>query len=124
MAGGGGSFPEWLLDEPGLSAFDDVGFFILMKRATIIMNLRRQSDGHETLRNPSQRVFAPHVGLCVGTGQPNPPSTAWRRLPTVHGSVPTVPTPTLSGELRDTESAHPTLSRCAALWERLACAER
>ena len=35
---------EWLLDEPGLSAFDDVGFFILMKRATIIMNLRRQSE--------------------------------------------------------------------------------
>jgi hypothetical protein len=44
MAGGGGSSPEWLLDEPGLSAVDGVGFFILIKRATIIMNLRRQSE--------------------------------------------------------------------------------
>ena len=41
MPGGGGcgGSLEWLLDEPGLEA-PDCGFFICMKKATIIMNLR------------------------------------------------------------------------------------
>ena len=43
MPGGGGcgGSLEWLLDEPGLEA-PDCGFFICMKKATIIMNLRRR----------------------------------------------------------------------------------
>ena len=44
-AGLGGSSPEWLLDEPGLDEL--TGFFILMKRATIIMNLRSKRAGRE-----------------------------------------------------------------------------
>ena len=45
-AGGGGSSllppAPWLLDEPGFSVMAGVGFFILMKNATIIMNLSRR----------------------------------------------------------------------------------
>lgn len=70
MAGGGGSFPEWLLDEPGLSAVDGVGFFILMKRATIIMNLRKQSERTVRRCGIRRRALPQRMRLCVGTGHP------------------------------------------------------
>jgi hypothetical protein len=50
-AGPGGSL-EWLLDEPGFSE-EEEGFFILMKRASIIINLwQRRRGGRSRLGLP------------------------------------------------------------------------
>ena len=54
---------EWLLDEPGLEA-PDCGFFICMKKATIIMNLRRRRGGGG-------------VGGGGGHANGNGPAAAW-----------------------------------------------